>query len=100
MARRPNIIFAFADQLRAQTAPCYGNEQVSMPNLESLADEGVVMDNAISTYPVCSPYRGMLLTGRHPMNNGTVFNDTGLRDDLPTIGTVCRDHGYDHQMTA
>lgn len=95
MPDEPNIIFAFADQLRAQAVSCYGNEQVPMPNVDRMATDGVVMDNAISTYPVCSPHRGMLLTGMHPMNNGVVFNDTGLRDNLPTIGTVCRDHGYD-----
>jgi arylsulfatase A-like enzyme len=87
-------VFAFADQLRAQTVSCYGNEQVPMPNVDRLAAEGAVMENAVSTYPVCSPYRGMLLTGQYPMHNGTVGNDTGLRDDLPTVATACRDAGY------
>ncbi len=94
MTEQPNLVFVFADQLRARATPCYGNEQVSMPNLERLADDGAILDNAISTYPVCSPYRGMALTGRYPMRNGTVFNDTGLRDDLPTVATACREQGY------
>jgi arylsulfatase A-like enzyme len=65
-----------------------------MPNVDRLAQEGVVMDNAISTFPVCSPYRGMLLTGLHPMHNGVVTNDTALRADVPTVATAFRDAGY------
>jgi arylsulfatase A-like enzyme len=36
----------------------------------------------------------MLLTGKHPMANGTVSNDTGMRDDIPTIAKVCKAQGY------
>ena len=61
--RKPNIIFVFADQLRSHVLSCYGNQQVKTPHLDRLAREGIRFDNAISTWPVCSPYRAMLLTG-------------------------------------
>ena len=92
--RTPNIVFIFADQLRAHALACYGNRTVPTPNLDAMARAGMVFDNGISTWPVCSPYRAMLLTGRHPMTNGTVLNDVGMRDDLPTVATACRDQGY------
>ena len=92
--RKPNIIFVFADQLRAHALSCCGNEQVHTPNFDRVASEGVRFDNALSTWPVCSPYRAMLLTGRYPMHNGTVTNDTALMDGLPTIATVCKANGY------
>ncbi|MDT8390171.1 MAG: sulfatase [Lentisphaeria bacterium] len=93
--KNPNIIFIFADQMRAQALGCYGNECVPTPNFDTMAANGMVFDNAISTYPVCSPYRAMLLTGRHPMANGTVNNDTGFKDGLPSVATACKDQGYE-----
>jgi len=92
--RRPNIVFVFADQMRSQVLGCYGNRAVPTPNIDAMAEAGTVFDNAISTWPVCSPYRAMLMTGMYPMTNGTVSNDVGVRDDLPTIARACRDQGY------
>jgi arylsulfatase A-like enzyme len=91
---KPNIIFVFADQMRSSVLGCYGNTQVSTPHFDRLAAGGAVFDNAISTWPVCSPFRGMLLTGLYPMHNHVVSNDTQLRDDVPTIATVCKANGY------
>ncbi len=93
-ARQPNIVYIFADQMRAHALGCYGNNIVPTPNFDAMAAAGTVFDNAISTWPVCSPYRAMLLTGKHPMANGTISNDTGMRDDLPTIAKVCKAQGY------
>lgn len=92
--RKPNIVFLFADQMRAHTLGCYGNLNVPTPHFDAMAAAGMVFDNALSTWPVCSPYRAMLLTGRHPMANGTASNDVGMRDDLPTVATACREQGY------
>ncbi len=92
---RPNIIFIFADQMRAHVLGCYGNKVVPTPNLDAMARGGMVCDNAISTWPLCSPYRAMLLTGLHPMNNGTVSNDTGYKDGIASIATACKGQGYE-----
>ncbi|HUV66255.1 MAG TPA: sulfatase [Sedimentisphaerales bacterium] len=93
-AKQPNIVYVFADQMRAHALGCYGNKTVPTPNFDAMAEGGTVFDNALSTWPVCSPYRAMLLTGMHPMANGTVSNDTGMRDDIPTIAKVCKAKGY------
>ncbi|MCL5270674.1 MAG: sulfatase [bacterium] len=92
--RRPNIVFVFADQLRAQEVGCYGGRQAPTPNIDRLAREGVRFTNAISTYPVCSPYRAMLLTGLYPMHNGMYFNDLPMKPGLTGFGDVCRGAGY------
>ncbi|MBN2131446.1 MAG: sulfatase [Sedimentisphaerales bacterium] len=93
-ARRPNIVYIFADQMRAHALGCYGNGIAPTPNIDAMAAAGTVFDNAVSTWPVCSPYRAMLLTGMYPMANGTVANDTGVRDGLPTVAKVCKAQGY------
>ena len=93
--RKPNVIFIFADQLRAQALGCYGDKQARTPNLDRLASEGVRFTNAISTWPVCSPFRGMLLTGRYPMSNGVVYNNFPLWDGQDTIATALKAQGYE-----
>ncbi|MFA5688635.1 MAG: sulfatase [Kiritimatiellales bacterium] len=92
--RRPNILFVFADQLRSMELGCYGGKQVRTPNIDRLAKEGVRFSHAISTYPVCSPFRGMLMTGNFPMKNGMVMNDHFMRNPSPYFAEVCRANGY------
>ena len=59
----PNLVFIMADQWRGQAIGCLGLEPVRTPNLDKLASEGVHFTDAISSYPVSSPARGMLMTG-------------------------------------
>lgn len=90
----PNVVFVFADQLRADLLGCYGGTEVGTPRLDRMAEEGALFTNAVSTWPVCSPFRAILLSGLQPMRNGTVSNDTALRDDVVTMGEIFRDAGY------
>lgn len=92
--RKPNVIYIFADQLRSQALGCYGDKQARTPNLDRLAAEGARFNNAISTWPVCSPYRGMLITGRYPMSNGVIENNRPLWDGQETVATVLKAQGY------
>lgn len=48
--RKPNVIFVFADQLRACSVGCYGDKQAKTPNIDKLASKGVRFTNAISTW--------------------------------------------------
>jgi arylsulfatase A-like enzyme len=92
--QKPNILFIFADQLRSQELSCYGGVNIKTPNLDRLADEGVRMTNAISTYPICTPFRGMLMTGLHPLNSGVSNNDHPLNPNLPSFAKACKEAGY------
>jgi arylsulfatase A-like enzyme len=91
---QPNILFVFADQLRSHELSCYGGINIKTPNLDRLAQEGLQMTNAISTYPVCTPFRGMLMTGSYPMHTGIVCNDHPRRDALPSIAEACKAADY------
>lgn len=92
--RKPNVVFVFADQLRSQSLGCYGDKQAKTPNIDHLSAQGARFTNAISTWPVCSPFRGMLLTGRYPMSNGVVENNRPLWDGQNTIATALKARGY------
>jgi arylsulfatase A-like enzyme len=91
---QPNILFVFADQLRSQELSCYGGVNIKTPNLDRLANEGLMMTNAISTYPICSPFRGMLLTGLYPLHSGISNNDHPLNPELPSFAKACKEQGY------
>lgn len=93
--RKPNIVYVFADQLRSCALGCYGDAQARTPNIDRLAARGARFTNAISTWPVCSPFRGMMLTGRYPMSNGVIANNYPLWDGQHTIATALKAQGYE-----
>jgi arylsulfatase A-like enzyme len=91
---KPNIIFVFADQWRAQSMGYAGNPDVKTPNLDKLASEGVCFTNALSTCPVCTPYRAMLLTGQYVLKNGMFMNDILLNPDSESFAKLLKQQGY------
>ena len=64
------------------------------PNLARLASEGVTFRNCVSNYPVCSPYRGILLSGRWPYQTGIIDNNFPLRETETSLGETFRARGY------
>jgi arylsulfatase A-like enzyme len=106
----PNIIYIFPDQYRNYSLGFWsqpGNakylqgspDPVSTSALDKLANEGVVFNRAVSNFPLCSPYRGMLLTGMYPDQNGLTTNcrndrDVQLKTDAVCITDVFAQAGY------
>ncbi len=70
----PNLVFIMADQYRGDAIGCIGKEPVKTPCLDKLASEGVLFTNAVSSYPVSSPARAMLMTGMYPIHNKVTGN--------------------------
>lgn len=83
-AKKLNLLFVFTDQQSYDMIGVSGNKQVITPHLDNLAKEGVYFSHALSNQPLCTPYRGMLLSGQHPLYNGCWRNDVPL---LPNNGT-------------
>jgi uncharacterized sulfatase len=63
--RRPNILFAMADDWSWPHASAYGAPQVNTPTFDRVAREGALYHNAFTCAPQCSPNRAATLTGRH-----------------------------------
>lgn len=91
---KPNVVFLFADQMRAHDLGCMGNSQVITPNLDKLASEGLLVENMIAASPVCTPYRGQLMTGRYGHATGVVHNDIKLPNSEITIADQMKEAGY------
>lgn len=92
--KAPNLLFVFADQLRAQSVGCYGNDVVQTPHLNALAQSGVRFSNAVSNSPVCTPARGSLLTGLYPLDHGAVVNDVPIAGGCRSIAHILQEVGY------
>lgn len=92
--RSPNIVYVFSDEHRWQSMQHTEMKQVSTPHMTQLGADGFEFDQCISNYPVCSPYRAILQTGRWPYQQGVIDNKIPLEPTTPTIGTQLRDAGY------
>jgi arylsulfatase A-like enzyme len=84
--RRPNILFVFPDQLRADYVGCYGAGFARTPAIDALAAEGMVYERALSMHPVCVPARAALLTGCNALSTGVLDNTHWLRPDHASCG--------------
>jgi arylsulfatase A-like enzyme len=93
---KPNILFIITDQFRQDIAGTYGGSVISTPNIDKLARSGVVFENAVSTCPVSTPYRGMLLTGCYPTHTGILVNFVNVTSDnyKNTLGKLFANAGY------
>ncbi len=93
--RKPNIVFIFADQWRAQATGYSGDPNAQTPYLDKLAKESINFINAVSGCPVCTPYRASLITGQYCLTHGLFYNDKPLDPDATTIGKVYSQAGYE-----
>jgi len=93
-ARRPNVLFIITDQHRADHVGFAGNEVVRTPNLDSIAERGMVFDNAWVANPICMPNRSTIVTGRMPSAHGVIMNDRSLDWGVNTHLRTFRDNGW------
>jgi uncharacterized sulfatase len=79
---RPNVLWIVANDLSTDLG-CYGNSQVSTPNLDQLAREGVVYQNFFTVGAVCSPSRSALITGMYSVSINSHNQFTKYKMPLP-----------------
>ena len=68
--RPPNIIVIMGDDHAQWAMGAYGLDAISTPNLDLIAERGVIFENAMSPAPVCSPARASFHTGKMPSQHG------------------------------
>ncbi|MEF8787733.1 MAG: sulfatase-like hydrolase/transferase, partial [Planctomycetota bacterium] len=95
-ADRPNVLFISVDDLRPQLN-CYGREQMVTPNLDRLADRGVVFERAYCQAPICGASRCSLLSGCRPDTTGIHKYYGRISEAMPDVLTLpqhFRNYGY------
>ena len=95
---RPNLLYIHSDQHSPHVTGCYGNDLVETPNLDRLAANGVMFDNAYCCSPICVPSRMSMLSGRHPYQNEVWTNEHGLDSRIPTIAHAMGAAGYQPEL--
>ncbi|MCJ7692513.1 MAG: sulfatase-like hydrolase/transferase, partial [Sedimentisphaerales bacterium] len=73
-SKKPNIIFIMTDDHASHALSCYGSRINRTPNLDRLAEEGMLFENCFCTNSICAPSRAVILTGKYSHLNGVVDN--------------------------
>lgn len=92
----PNIIYIMTDQQTANAMSCAGNNDLSTPNMDRLAQNGVRFENAYCSLPLSGPSRASMFTGYTPSEIGLQANGTPMPDSIQnrTLGILLSKNGY------
>lgn len=98
-AARYNVLFVAIDDLNDWVGCLGGHPQASTPNIDRLAETGMLFTNAHCAAPLCNPSRTAVLTGKHPVRSGVFRNQQDWRKSPylqghPTLPRYFKDHGY------
>lgn len=99
--KRPNIIFIMADDHATQAISAY-NHPISQlaptPNIDRIANEGVIFRNNFCTNSICGPSRAVILTGKHSHINGFKMNGNRFDSSQQTFPKLLQKVGYKTAM--
>ena len=97
-----NLVIVYPDQMRGQAMGFMQQEPVLTPHLDRFASQALVLTDAISNYPICSPTRASLMTGKYAQEHGVWSNCNSisapfgyeLKENARTWSDVLDDKGY------
>ena len=91
---RPNIIFIMSDDHAQRAISAYTDELINTPNLDRIAEGGVLFTNSFVTNSICAPSRAAILTGKYSHLNGKIDNLSAFNPDQWTFPEALHDAGY------
>lgn len=95
---RPNILFIMSDDHACQAISAYSNHLTQTPNIDRLAEEGMLFTNACVTNSICAPSRATILTGKHCHLHGKTDNVFPFDTTQITFPQLLNDAGYQTAM--
>src|SRR5689334_7600269 len=90
----PNILWITTDRQRHDTLGCYGNDWVTTPHLDSIAQNGALFEQPWAQCSICAPSRASFLTSRYPRTAGINRNGQRIPRDQKLISRLLADGGY------
>ena len=93
---KPNFIYLLSDELAYFDPGFMGNQELKTPNLDRMAEDGIIFRNMLSGASNCAPSRGSLMTGKHTGKSSVRVNrgHIPLRADEDTIASLLKAQGY------
>ena len=95
---KPNVIYILTDDLGYGDLGCYGQQKLKTPNIDRLANEGMLFTDHYSGNTVCSPSRAVLMTGQHPGHVHCRGNSgeraAALDPEMTTLPRLFKNAGY------
>lgn len=91
---RPNIVVVIADDLLTTELSCYGGQNISTPNIDRLAAEGVQFSNNFASVAMSVPIRASMYTGLYPVRHGSYRNHKGSYPETRTVNEYMPELGY------
>ena len=95
---KPNILFIMSDDHAYQAISAYDDKLITTPNIDRIADEGMLFNNACVTNSICAPSRAVILTGKHSHLNGKIDNRSKFDDSQTTFPQLFQKAGYQTAM--
>lgn len=92
--QRPNILFIMTDDHASQAMGCYGSNVNCTPNMDKIAEEGMLFQHCYVSNSICTPSRAAILTGTHNHVNGVTTLSTHLDNRMPNVAKHLRSGGY------
>jgi N-acetylglucosamine-6-sulfatase len=93
--RRRNILFILIDDMRFDSMSCMGHPFLKTPNLDRMAENGILFENGFVTTSLCSPSRASILTGQYAHIHGVLDNATLLPAGTETFPAALQKAGYE-----
>ena len=95
---RPNIIFIMSDDHAYQAISAYQDNLIATPNIDRIAQQGMLFNNACVTNSICAPSRATILTGKHTHLNGKIDNRMPFDTTNITFPLLFQQAGYETAM--
>lgn len=95
---RPNILFIMSDDHAYQAISSYSDKLINTPNIDRIANDGILFSNACVTNSICAPSRAVILTGKHSHLNGKVDNGFPFDTTQVTFPQLFQKAGYQTAM--
>jgi arylsulfatase A-like enzyme len=96
--KRPNIVFIMSDDHAYQAISAYDTKLTQTPNIDRIANEGMLFSNACVTNSICAPSRAVILTGKHSHLNGKIDNYFPFDTTNITFPQILQQNGYQTAM--
>ncbi|MEO7652594.1 MAG: sulfatase [Bryobacteraceae bacterium] len=93
-SKKRNLVFILIDDHRFDMMSCLGHPFLKTPNIDRLAQGGVLFQNAFVTTSLCSPSRASILTGQYVHAHGVTDNVSAFPSGLTTFPQALQKHGY------